>query len=444
MTSTTPAPPGAPASPPHPPLRRTQRQKVVAGVCGGLGRHFDLDPAIFRVATGVLAVAGGIGLIFYGFAWLLITADGEEENEGRRLLSGRVDGASLIAVLMALVGCGLFLSMLGGNPGTITFSVLLLLAVSGAAVWSQRRRLAAGPETPLERAAAQAVAQAVAEAPPETKAPPPPGAPSWWRDPIVKDGTTGPVAIGYLWGPDDAEEGAALPPHAAWGQPPRPARPAAAPAPGPKSIGGLVLLLALIAGGVGTAAAWESHPLGVCLQIGLACALGVFGLGLVVASFLGRTRFGTIFMTVVTALLLGLASLVPPQIGTDFRHAEWIPASVADVRPRYELGTGDATLNLRRLSVPEGETVRTSAEVGAGRLRVVVPAGVTVRVTARVGLGDLLLPNDPPPKQGDVDVSPAREATRTIAPPKGVTPAGTLELDLQMAVGVLEVTRAAP
>ncbi|MFV2120224.1 PspC domain-containing protein, partial [Streptomyces sp. Act-28] len=138
MTSATPAPSEAPEAPPHhPPLRRTPRQKVVAGVCGGLGRHFDLDPVVFRVVTGVLAAAGGIGLIFYGFAWLCVTADGEDENEARRLLTGRVEGASLVSVLMALVGCGLFLSMVGRNGETIGFAVLLVCAVGGAAVWSR-------------------------------------------------------------------------------------------------------------------------------------------------------------------------------------------------------------------------------------------------------------------------------------------------------------------
>ncbi|MFI6108191.1 PspC domain-containing protein [Streptomyces sp. NPDC051310] len=438
MTSTPPAPPAseearrAPAAA-HPPLRRSPRHKMVAGVCGGLGRHFDLDPVIFRVVIGVLAVTGGLGLVFYGFAWLVITAEGEEENEARRLLSGRVDGASLTAVLMALVGCGLFLSMLGSS-GTISFALLLVIAVSGAAVWSQRRRLAVDAEVPLYPAAAHAAA----EAPPETQAPPPPAAPSWWRDPIIKDGTTGPVALGYLWGPEDAVgvEDALLRRRgrAAWAPPP----PAAAR--GPRSLGGPVLLLALLAGALGTSLPWGSQPLGTCLQTGLACALGVFGLGLAVSSFLGRTGLGTVFMTVVTALLLAGASLIPRQIDTEWMRTEWRPATVADVRPRYELGTGVGTLDLSRLAVPPRQSVRTAAEMGAGQLKVVVPRDVTVRVRAEVALGDVRLPTDP---AGDIDIAPGRETTRTLVPPRGTSPAGTLELTLEMALGHVEVTRAA-
>ncbi|MFD6811674.1 PspC domain-containing protein, partial [Streptomyces anthocyanicus] len=104
------APPAAGAAPAAP-LRRSHTSRVVGGVCGGLGRHFDMDPVIFRIVLSVLAVTGGIGLVFYGFAWLAIPLAGEEESEGRRLLTGRVSGASLAAILMALVGCGIFLSM---------------------------------------------------------------------------------------------------------------------------------------------------------------------------------------------------------------------------------------------------------------------------------------------------------------------------------------------
>ncbi len=114
------APPGTPAAPggatatePGPParepLRRSREHKVISGVCGGLGRYCDLDPVIFRVVLAVLGAAGGLGLVAYGFAWLLIPSYGEDENEGRRLLSGRVEGPALTAVLAALVGCGLFL-----------------------------------------------------------------------------------------------------------------------------------------------------------------------------------------------------------------------------------------------------------------------------------------------------------------------------------------------
>ncbi|RSO11981.1 PspC domain-containing protein, partial [Streptomyces sp. WAC 06725] len=80
----------------------------------------------------------------------------------------------------------------------LAFTVMLALAVGGSAYWSRQRRTA-GTDGP--GAADPASAQAVADAPPETMAPPTRNGPSWWRDPLSKEGTAG---VGYLWGPDDA------------------------------------------------------------------------------------------------------------------------------------------------------------------------------------------------------------------------------------------------
>lgn len=435
MTRSAPYPSTPPPQQAPPQLVRAPRQKVVAGVCGGLGRYCDLDPVIFRVVVVVLTLTGGIGLIFYGFAWLLVPLDGEDENELRRLLSGRVDGASLIAVLLALVGCGLFLSMLN-NGGTLGFATMLSIAVIGAALWSHRRHAAEQEGGPLDRG----TAAAVAEAPPETKAPPTPGGPSWWRDPIVKDGTTGPASpSGYLWGPDDdAEEARAGARRRGAGK--RKPSGAACGRQGPRGIGGRVFLLALLAGGLALGLSWDTRPLGTSLQIGFAAALGVFGLGLAVSAFLGRTGFGTVFFTVVTAGLLAGSAAIPKDIGTDWVRTTWRPAAVASVAPVYELGTGVGKLDLSAVDVPAGETLRTNAEVGAGKLKVVVPRDVTLRVRAEAGLGDIKLPGEPP---NDIDLSPAQERTRTVAPPKGVKPAGTLDLRLEVGVGQVEVTRAA-
>ncbi|MFD3611608.1 PspC domain-containing protein [Streptomyces atroolivaceus] len=446
MTVPQDASPGATPPPEQVPrLQRSPRQKVVAGVCGGLGRYCDVDPVIFRIVLGVLAVTGGIGLIFYGFAWLLLPVEGEDENEARRLLSGRVEGASLIALLLALVGCGLLLSMLH-NGGMLSFAAMLSLTVVGFSVWTQHRRTA--PYHPPHRTPGVAAhtpkytAHAPGHgAPPEVKAPPTPGGPSWWREPIIKDGTTGPAGTGYLWGPADAASEAA---EAGRNRPTADAPyrpPYRAPGPrGPRSIGGLVLLLALVAGGLGTGLSWQTHPLGTSLQIGLAAALGVFGLGLLVASVLGRTGFGTILLAVITAGLLAGASVVPRDIGTDWIRKEWRPASVTAVQPLYKLGTGVAKLDLSRVTVPKGQTLRTRIEVGAGRALVVVPAGVTVEVDAEAGLGDIQFPSD---LRKDVDVAPDRRTERTLAPPKDSKPAGTVELGMGIGIGQLEVTRAA-
>ncbi|MFF8499773.1 PspC domain-containing protein [Streptomyces anulatus] len=449
MTAPSDAAPGvAPPEAPKPTLRRTPRQKVVAGVCGGLGRYCDVDPVIFRIVLGVLSATGGIGLIFYGFAWLLLPADGDDENEARRLLSGRVDGASLVALLLALIGCGLFLSMLH-NRGMLAFAALLTLAVVGFSVWTQNRREAAAQEDPAAPPGAPAAPPGpvhtggLGTPPPEVKAPPTPGGPSWWRDPIVKDGTTGPVGSGYLWGPADTDPDAAR--AGAKAGRPTPDAPFLRPQPspverGPRSIGGPVFLAALVAGGLGTGLSWEQQPLGVALQIGLVAALAVFGFGLLIASVLGRTGFGTVLMAMITAGLLAGAAVLPKDIDTSWARKDWRPASVSAVQPRYELSTGDARLDLSGLKVPKGETVRTEVDVAAGRAAVVVPADVTVKVRAEAGLGEVRLEEG---QRVQVRINNGESTERTLPPPKDTKPAGTVELDVEVGIGQVEVTRAA-
>jgi phage shock protein PspC (stress-responsive transcriptional regulator) len=418
-------------------FRRDREHKALAGVCAGLGRQCDMDPVIFRITLAVLSATGGIGLIFYGFAWLLVPYDDEDENEVRKLFTGRVDGQALTAVLFALVGCGVFLSMLK-NGGVLTFAVILSFLLAGAGYWSQRR--GAPDPDPL-------AAQAAADAPPEPQAPPVPAAhPPWWRGPIVKDGThVG--GTGYLWGPRDSRDrdiaaavNIGLGTHASGrentrvpcARPPKPR--------GPRWIGGWVFLLALFAGALGTGVTWEEEPLGTSLQTGLACALAVFGVGIAVSAFLGRTGAGSVFLAVVTAGLLAGAAALPRDIGTHWIRTTWQPTAVAGVQQKYDLGTGQGTLDLSRLQVADGQTVSTEAEVGVGRLRVIVPPDVTVQMSIDVGLGDIQLPGE---DREDVDVEPGKHKEVTLSPASGGKDAGTIALDLQVGAGQAEVVHAA-
>ncbi|MCX3058383.1 PspC domain-containing protein [Streptomyces beihaiensis] len=410
-------------------FRRDRRHKTLGGVCAGLGRHCDMDPVIFRIGLSVLAVTGGVGLIFYGFAWLFVPYEGEDENEFRKVLTGRVEGPGLAAIVTALAGCGLFLSMLG-NGGVLSFAAVLSLLLAGAGYWSQQRRTAV-PD-PI-------ASQAAADAPPEAQAPPVAQAPSWWRDPIVKDGTRV-GGTGYLWGPPDAENPYAAPSAAAPRRAPgsRPARP-----PGTRGIGGLTFLAALVAGALGTVLTWHDRTLGHSLETGLACALGVFGLGIAVSAFRGRTGGGSIVLALLTAALLTASAALPADITTEWTHTTWAPTSGKELRPRYEVGSGVGTLDLSKVDAAKGETLTTRVEVGAGRARVVLPPGATgdtVRLHVEVGVGDVQLPGD---TSHDVDVRPGQDKRITLAPPAGTKPAGVIELHVEVGVGQAEVDRAA-
>lgn len=53
-------------------LRRSRSNKRVAGVCGGLGNYFDIDPVVFRIIFGIALVCCGTGILAYFVLCLLM------------------------------------------------------------------------------------------------------------------------------------------------------------------------------------------------------------------------------------------------------------------------------------------------------------------------------------------------------------------------------------
>jgi phage shock protein C len=53
-------------------LYRSRTDRKIAGICGGLGAYFNVDPVFFRLLWVLLAIAGGTGLLAYLICWLVI------------------------------------------------------------------------------------------------------------------------------------------------------------------------------------------------------------------------------------------------------------------------------------------------------------------------------------------------------------------------------------
>ncbi len=54
-------------------LRRSHSDRIVAGVCGGLGEFFGLSPAWFRIAFLIALIPGGVpGLLLYILMWVIV------------------------------------------------------------------------------------------------------------------------------------------------------------------------------------------------------------------------------------------------------------------------------------------------------------------------------------------------------------------------------------
>jgi phage shock protein C len=102
-----PPPPGSPA-PAQRTVRRSRSERVIAGVCGGLGRYLGIDPVLLRVAFIILALANGLGLIAYVVAWVAIPEEGADQPAGpapepRRETGRMVLGGSLVVLGLVLL-----------------------------------------------------------------------------------------------------------------------------------------------------------------------------------------------------------------------------------------------------------------------------------------------------------------------------------------------------
>lgn len=60
-------------------LYRSKENRVIGGIAGGLGEHFDIDPIFFRIAFIFLGLAGG-GIILYLLLLLLIPLKKDLKN----------------------------------------------------------------------------------------------------------------------------------------------------------------------------------------------------------------------------------------------------------------------------------------------------------------------------------------------------------------------------
>jgi phage shock protein C len=56
-------------------LYRSKRDRILGGVCAGLGNYLNLDPVLIRVGWVVAFFAAGIGFLAYLIAWIIIPED---------------------------------------------------------------------------------------------------------------------------------------------------------------------------------------------------------------------------------------------------------------------------------------------------------------------------------------------------------------------------------
>src|SRR4051812_50189915 len=92
-------------------LTRSRDDRVVGGVCGGMGRYFNVDPLFFRIGAVALAFVGGAGLLLYLAALVLVPS---EDAPARPADEGQRNRALLIVAVIVGIGVAFPFLLRGG------------------------------------------------------------------------------------------------------------------------------------------------------------------------------------------------------------------------------------------------------------------------------------------------------------------------------------------
>ena len=380
-------------------LVRRRQDRVLAGVAGGLGDYFGIDPVIFRLVFVAAAIAGGTGLIAYLAAWLLIP---EASGEGDPAPSPRrapERPQAWIGIALLVVGA----AMLFGQVGWWGPDVLWALALIGIGILlfrndQERRTEGASPPPP----------------PPTTV-----GEGGGSSSTTDAPGGTVPTS-------SRTSSRASMWPRAR-------AVPASRrrPARERSMLGWLTVGAALVAMGV-SALLSDRGTLDLAGYQILSIGLAIIGLGLILGAWVGRSRSLILVGLLFVPAILG-ANLVPTPMSSGTGERFFSPRTAEQLRPHYELFAGELTLDLSRLAL-EGRT-HVSAEVGAGRVEVLVPEGIATAAHAAVEIGA-------------VDVFGSRQEGNDLSLTRRLGTGDALELDLSTSLGEIVVaevpTRAPP
>lgn len=438
----------------RPPLRRSDTDKVLAGVASGFARWLGIDPVIVRVVLVVLAVFGGSGLLLYAIGWLFIPAESSAESEAERFLrEGRRDrsvGRMILIVLLVVLAIGLATSVLSAlSFGPLGHwgggGALLLIAAAAIVVLYLVRRPYHGT---LPSSATPAPAPAPAPAPE-----PAPVSSPWAGAAAYTETSPPPTAFAY--GGSGQYPGYTAP-----------TTPAPLP-PRPRSFLGLATLsVAIIVTGL-LAALSASGVANIPAVVVLAPTLGILGLGLLVGAFAGRARW-LVFLALPLLLVTALVAALPQDLGSRMSHGigsrTWTPLSSSDLADNYELGVGNVSLDLTSLSLPAAASRAVTVTVGVGQVRVWVPMNMRVYVnagvdTGHIGINDLTMVTSPsvpsigpdgnaqavPQPSGFVSTSvvdrSGRRISAHVALPGNPSSGPTITLNLNSSVGNVEVDR---
>ena len=67
-------------------LYRSEKKKIIGGVCGGLAEYFDIDPSIVRIVFALAFFTEGFGLLLYIILWIILPTSSSIEKESGEII----------------------------------------------------------------------------------------------------------------------------------------------------------------------------------------------------------------------------------------------------------------------------------------------------------------------------------------------------------------------
>ena len=363
----------------RPPLQRSTTDRVIAGVAGGLGAYFEIDPVLVRIGFIVLTFLGGAGPFLYLIGWLAIPREENRSVVGAALAG---DSPHRFRSIMAV--------------GLIALGLLVTVNLSGdffrgfAVVWSAAPHfalllIAAGVALVLWPGSARRNRSAPA------RPPTPPPAPS----PTTP---TSPTAAGPEW---------------SVASPPGPPLPVAAASVSPakrrrgRSLFGSLTVAALLV--YAGAAVMLDRLDAIEMDIGVffAIALAITGVGLFVSAFARPARGLILLGVMLSAPLLLFAGAGVPW-GTGIGEVRVSVADTEELADEYRHGFGRLVVDLRNLD--SGRTDHSvDMSLSVGEMLVYVPDNILTTTDIRVGAGNLRVLYGGPASGRSADLNGSRD-----------------------------------
>jgi signal transduction histidine kinase len=117
------------------PFRRNSDSRVLAGVCGGLSTATGIDVTVVRIGAVLAGMFFGFPVLMYAVAWLVLPLTTEKSNIFSRAVNDRRGIRMLIAVVPAIFGAQIVVSVLHiGYIGFIGWPLFLALGL-GILIW---------------------------------------------------------------------------------------------------------------------------------------------------------------------------------------------------------------------------------------------------------------------------------------------------------------------